>query len=386
MRYLSLLALALLAVLPLNVRAATPADDYADVVYQASNEAYQPEAALGAPNEEYAQFFDLNASVILDFGEGEDGTGDLTLYYQVLDFGAGYRVEFLNAKLERLQTSAALLDVTTSKTTILYAGTEAYRYVEVVSVEDEVWKLDAVEAADHVEAKASEPTVSDPASSSDEADTVPDEEEEKEEPSTQGLLVKLPDDGDPTTQADSAVYAIGKDGMRHAFPSETVFRSWWQDFDDVALIDPENLAKYPLGANVTMRPGSHLLKLVSDPKVYAVEPGGVLRWVSSEEAAKGLYGEAWMERVVDLPDAYFGNYQMGESLGVSHVPAGSIGYIQSSGQVVYVDVNTYYGVPGDVYAWTAFQKAFHVSIMSAWLDGYTYGGDLKEDPDVRFPF
>lgn len=47
---------------------------------------------------------------------------------------------------------------------------------------------------------------------------------------TTGILVKLPDDGNPATQIDSSVYYYGKDCKRRAFPSSGVYFSWYKDF------------------------------------------------------------------------------------------------------------------------------------------------------------
>jgi hypothetical protein len=65
---------------------------------------------------------------------------------------------------------------------------------------------------------------------------------------------------------------------------------------------------------VTYRPGSRLLKIVSDPRVYAVFPGGVLREIPSAAAAVRLYGEGWAKTVNDLSDAFFSDYDIGAPL------------------------------------------------------------------------
>lgn len=121
-----------------------------------------------------------------------------------------------------------------------------------------------------------------------------------------------------------SVYYLGDDDRRYAFPNERVFRSWYADFSDVETVDDAELADYPLGGNVTYRPGTRLVKLTNDPKVYAVEPGGVLRWVKTEAAARALYGDRWAERVDDLPDGFFPAYAMGEDLDGSAFPDGTL--------------------------------------------------------------
>ncbi len=137
--------------------------------------------------------------------------------------------------------------------------------------------------------------------------------------STTGLLephtlVKLPDDGDPLTQADSAVYYIGTEGMRHAFPNAKVYFTWYASFDGIQTVSQEQLASIPLGQNVTYKPGMKLVKFLTDPKVYAVAPGAVLHWVATEELARSLYGADWMKQVDDISDAFYENYAFGDDI------------------------------------------------------------------------
>jgi hypothetical protein len=125
-------------------------------------------------------------------------------------------------------------------------------------------------------------------------------------------LVKIPDDGDENTDVDSAIYYIGADGRRHVFPSEKVFESWYCDFSEVKEISAEDLAAIPWGVNVTYRPGSRLVKFMTDPRVYAVDRDGSLRWLISEDVAIGLYGTDWAHYVDDISDAFYGDYRIGQ--------------------------------------------------------------------------
>src|SRR3989344_4053394 len=84
-----------------------------------------------------------------------------------------------------------------------------------------------------------------------------------------GTLIKL--------AGNSAVYFLDAQGVRHAFPNVQTFRSWYgNDFSAVQTVAAVILAGYPLGRNLTMKPGTALLKVPSVPTVYAVEQGGVL--------------------------------------------------------------------------------------------------------------
>lgn len=127
-------------------------------------------------------------------------------------------------------------------------------------------------------------------------------------------LVKLPDDGISATQEDSAVYYIGKDGRRHAFPNSRVFSSWYTSFVNVRIVSPSSLAGIPLGMNVTYKPGVRMVKFQTNPRVYVVGPGRALRWVTSATTASALYGSAWNRQIDDVSDAFYANYQLGEDV------------------------------------------------------------------------
>lgn len=139
-----------------------------------------------------------------------------------------------------------------------------------------------------------------------------------------GDLVKLPDDGNQATDVDSAVYYLGSDGRRYVFPNSQTYFTWYADFSSVKTVTAAEMAGLPIGGNVTYRPGTRLVKITSDPNVYAVEPGGKLRWVQSEAIAKALYGDAWNKRIDDVPDAYFFSYKISDPLSAAVYPDGSV--------------------------------------------------------------
>ena len=67
----------------------------------------------------------------------------------------------------------------------------------------------------------------------------------------------------------SSVYYLGADGKRYVFPNTETYMSWYSDFSGVVTIPASELQSYPLGGNVTMRPGTKLVKITTDPTVYA---------------------------------------------------------------------------------------------------------------------
>lgn len=361
--------LLLTAAFLLPAGASAAADTHADAVPQASTGVLAAPNALGAPDGAYADFREQDATLTLDMGEGEEGAGALTVHDLLLQFGAGYRIEFLDAQQVVLKAVLGSVPLSQTSFVVAYDLATPYRYVRLTSTQDEVWRLDAIEAASVSGGAAEEPPAADTPSG--------------EPDSARGMLVKLPDDGNPATDVDSAVYAIGGDGKRHAFPSLAVYRSWYADFSDVALIDPENLASYPLGGNVTVRPGTYLVKLMTDPKVYAVEPGAILRPIASEAVAQELYGAQWAKRVIDIPDTFFRNYVVGTELTDASHPDGTLGSLPA-GDVVYVDDGMARAIPN--FTQMRFRGEFVVAISQRLANAYVAGEPLALDPDIRFPY
>jgi hypothetical protein len=128
-----------------------------------------------------------------------------------------------------------------------------------------------------------------------------------------GIVYCLPDTL-IKTPGSSAVYYCGRDGKRYVFPHKSVYDSWYEDFSTVQTITDAELAHIPIGGNVTYRPGSVMVKIQSDPKVYAIDEKGTLRWVTTAEIAAALYGANWGKRVVDVSDTLFINYSVGEPI------------------------------------------------------------------------
>jgi hypothetical protein len=112
--------------------------------------------------------------------------------------------------------------------------------------------------------------------------------------------------------SSKAVYYYGIDNKRYVFPDEQTYFSWYDDYKQVNVISDSALAQIPIGGNVTMRPGVRMVKIISSPQVYAVSQGAVLHWLKTEEVAQSLYGTNWQNMIVDISDAFFINYQIGE--------------------------------------------------------------------------
>src|SRR3989338_4863322 len=99
-------------------------------------------------------------------------------------------------------------------------------------------------------------------------------------------------DGDLVKASLTTVYYYAA-GKRYVFPNEKTYKTWYTDFSGIKTITDAELAAMAIGGNVTYRPGVKMVKITTDPKVYAVSSGGVLRWVTSEDVAAAIYGSDW---------------------------------------------------------------------------------------------
>lgn len=117
----------------------------------------------------------------------------------------------------------------------------------------------------------------------------------------------------------TAVYYYGTDGKRHVFPTQAIYLSWYSGFSSIKTIGHSTVISVPLGANVIAKPGTNLIQFVSmdtpfrvlDPKIYALEATGQLRWVISASAASALYGADWERKIVAVPEVFRTNYLEG---------------------------------------------------------------------------
>lgn len=112
----------------------------------------------------------------------------------------------------------------------------------------------------------------------------------------------------------STVYYCGQDGGRYVFQNERMYFSWYDDYEDIQTISAEQMASIPLKGVVTYKPGSFLVKLQTNPKVYHVTENGTLRWVTTPTVAASLFGVNWASHVHDLSDSFFPAYTIGEDM------------------------------------------------------------------------
>ncbi|MEW6610096.1 MAG: hypothetical protein AB1352_00490 [Patescibacteria group bacterium] len=187
-----------------------------------------------------------------------------------------------------------------------------------------------------------------------------------------GDLIKMP--GNP------AVYLL-KGGKRYVFPNDKAYFTWYNDFSGVVTVSQSELQSYPIGGNVTYKPGTRLVKITTDPKVYAVEPNGTLRWVTTEAIATSLYGSNWNKRIDDVPDPFFVNYTTGADVTTAAYPVGSLVKEEAAATVYYIaENNTKRPFATDAALTANLMKTGNV-LTATSLSSYTSGTSItgKED-------
>lgn len=169
---------------------------------------------------------------------------------------------------------------------------------------------------------------------------------------------------------------VDQDNRRHPFLFESVFFSWFSDFSEVKIVSSSQWDSVPQGSNVTVRPGTWLVKSKDSANVYAVEPYGALRLIINEQAAKLLYGDNWSNRVIDFWPEVFLDYQFGAELAGEIHPTGTlIVYAQDSSQVFYVENGIKRYVSEEVFKDDIFQDRFIVFNVPQSFN-YAMGGDF----------
>ncbi|MCC7522226.1 hypothetical protein IT407_00265 [Candidatus Uhrbacteria bacterium] len=120
--------------------------------------------------------------------------------------------------------------------------------------------------------------------------------------------------GDLIKASGPAVYYFASNGKRYVFPNDKTYFTWYTNFDGIKQISDRALGLIPIGGNVTYRPGFKMVKITTDPRTYAVDQGGVLRHVKTEQLAETLFGLSWASRIDDIPDGFFVNYRVGNPI------------------------------------------------------------------------
>ena len=126
-------------------------DPYADDV-ESTVACLNEDGAIGAPDGQYAIIIGTVNEVILDMGQGEEGTGDLIIYHANVTAETLTTVEFLDSSMTTIDSQTVILGVSVgaSSTTVPYEPEPLpthtpYRYVRLIGFLNGTL-LDAIEA------------------------------------------------------------------------------------------------------------------------------------------------------------------------------------------------------------------------------------------------
>lgn len=179
----------------------------------------------------------------------------------------------------------------------------------------------------------------------------------------------------------SAVYYINSSLQRQLFSNRVTYGTWFSNFDGLKTITAAELSSINSGANVTVRPGTSLVKLDNGGAVYAVTPGAVLMPLMSGDAAKALYGADWGKKVVIVQVAFESNYTKGAGLTTtSKLPDGSVIKYAGSDSVYYISGGVKRLVTADAFVANKLSDSFvitNVPTSMTYADGVSVTG--KED-------
>jgi hypothetical protein len=100
---------------------------------------------------------------------------------------------------------------------------------------------------------------------------------------------------------NGTVYYHGVDGLLHPFHSTAVFLTWYDRVAPITEISDTKLREFVIGNSMCVRGGTWLVQFPPVPRVYAVEPGCILKPLYSPIEAYLLYGPRWADRIISLP-------------------------------------------------------------------------------------
>ena len=183
--------------------------------------------------------------------------------------------------------------------------------------------------------------------------------------------------GDVIKGSRPDLYYYGSDDLRHTFTSDADYKTWFTSTAQVKNIKDSELQAIRIGANMTYRPGTRLIKIATDPKVYAVEPGGVIHAIRGEAVAKALYGAEWLKLVDTINDLFFPDYTIGADLAQATPPIGTLLKIAGNSDLYYVDATGARKFAStDVFTANRFQTSNIRLVSPAILNGLPTGAPI----------
>jgi len=122
------------------------------------------------------------------------------------------------------------------------------------------------------------------------------------------------------SESFSGIYLVTDAYERRVFLNEETYFTWADSLDRLKVVSDATLASLPLVGRVLPKPGVVLVKVPFAPEVYAIVENSddpfrpLFRWISSEQAAKDLFGSDWAQYVMDIPFDGFRLFGVGDPI------------------------------------------------------------------------
>lgn len=121
------------------------------------------------------------------------------------------------------------------------------------------------------------------------------------------------------------VYYYASDGKRYVMTGQDVMVSWYESGDNlingtsgvcrnVRQLTDSGLATIPVGGNVGLRPGTYVIKIASDPKLYVIARNRTIRALASNDLAEKIFPGSSALRLRTVPDVFFSGYKAGPAV------------------------------------------------------------------------
>jgi len=110
------------------------------------------------------------------------------------------------------------------------------------------------------------------------------------------------------------IYFVDENNLRHPFWNTNVFFTYADSWDEVVWVTDATLPTMELGDPMLPLGLTVLVKIQSEPKVYAQEFFSFLRLIPDESTAEFLYGDNWSDYVIDLEPTVFSHFTLGEEM------------------------------------------------------------------------
>jgi len=139
-------------------------------------------------------------------------------------------------------------------------------------------------------------------------------------------ITGLPEATDMVTVGDlirgdqyPTVYYVDANFLRHPFQDAQTYLTYNSTWNIVRTVTGATLSTLTIGKPMLPKAGVVLVKIVSDPRVYALQTDSItgatlLRWIPSESVAITLYGSAWADYVIDLAPTLYTQFGHGADM------------------------------------------------------------------------